>query len=106
MDKDTQANYDDIFKTLVRSAYQGNMEEEIKNLQQKGGEETDLYIRYATGGGDPNRVVFKVRDCTGHCTLDKDDDCEANCLFGAIVRDMEGNVVIKQNNCTGCGQCV
>lgn len=98
--------YEDIFKRLVRSSYRGNMEEEIKQIRRQGGEETDKYILYASGGGDPNRVVFKVKDCSGDCTLGKEDNCEASCLFGAIVRDMEGNVVIKQNNCSGCGKCV
>lgn len=104
--KKEQTTYNEIFKTLVQSAYRGNMDEEIRKIQQRGGPETDRYILYASGGGDPHRVVFKVKDCSGHCAADKEDDCAASCLFGAIVRDLEGNVVIKQNNCSGCGQCV
>ncbi|SFG80915.1 Iron only hydrogenase large subunit, C-terminal domain [Desulfotomaculum arcticum] len=98
--------YDEIFKKLVKSSYRGNMAEEIEKIRQNGDEHTDEYIKYASGEGDPNRVVFKVKDCHKDCNLNREDNCEASCLFNAIVRDMEGNVVIKQNNCSGCGKCV
>lgn len=100
------SSYDEIFKRLVKSGYRGDMPEEIKKINKDGNEYTGEYIRYASGAGDPNRVVFKVRDCPPDCGDDKRRNCEASCLFGAIVRDMEGNVVIHQNNCAGCGECV
>ena len=98
--------YDDIFKKLVKSSYRGNMAEEVEKIRQNGDEHTDEFIKYASGEGDPNRVVFKVKDCDKDCGINQEDNCEASCLFNAIVRDMEGNVVIKQNNCSGCGKCV
>ncbi len=101
----TSSIYEDIFKKLVKSGYRGNISEEIEKIRQKGDEFTDDYILYASGGGDPNRVVFKIKNCNNACGEEK-KDCEASCLFNAIVRDMEGNVVIQQNNCAGCGQCV
>jgi len=106
MNGSTQSNYDDIFKRLVKAAYHGDVEEEIKKIRQQGGELAEKYALYASGGGDPNQVVFKVKDCKGECTDRIDENCEASCLFNAIVRDMEGNVVIKHNNCSGCGRCV
>lgn len=101
----TSSSYEDIFKKLVKSGYRGNMPEEIEKIRQNGDEYTDDYILYASGGGDPNRVVFKIKDCAGACG-DEKKDCEVSCLFRAIVRDMEGNVIIQQNNCAGCGKCV
>ncbi|AGL00324.1 [Fe-Fe] hydrogenase large subunit C-terminal domain-containing protein [Desulfoscipio gibsoniae] len=98
------SRYDEIFKKLVKTAYRGDMAEEVAKIRD-GDSVTDQYLLYASGGGDPNTVVFKVRDCSGKCDAG-DDNCEASCLFGAIVRDMEGNVVIAPNNCTGCGKCV
>ncbi|KAF1083885.1 Periplasmic (Fe) hydrogenase large subunit [Sporotomaculum syntrophicum] len=96
--------YDQIFKKLVKTAYQGNLPEEIEKIRDGDGV-TDQYLLYASGGGDPNRVVFKVRGAQGACAK-SDDMGEAACLFGAIVRDMEGNVVIAPKNCNGCGECV
>lgn len=98
-------SYDEIFKKLVKSGYRGDMPQEIERLRREGDQTTDRYILYASGGGDPNRVVFKVRECAGDCGGEQ-TDCEASCLFGAIVRDMEGNVVVNQGNCSGCGNCV
>ena len=98
--------YDEIFKNMVKSAYRGNMLEEAEKMRRQGDKLTEKYIRYACGGGDPNRVVFKVKDCDGSCDTGGETKCEASCLFSAIVRDMEGNVVIKHNNCAGCGKCV
>lgn len=99
-------NYDEIFKKLVKSGYRGDMPQEIERMRREGDQTTDRYILYATGGGDPKRVVFKVRECAGDCGGGEKTGCEASCLFGAIVRDMEGNVVVNQGNCSGCGNCV
>ncbi|WP_347488963.1 [Fe-Fe] hydrogenase large subunit C-terminal domain-containing protein [Desulfoscipio sp. XC116] len=99
-----ESRYDEIFKRLVKTAYRGNVSEEIEKIRD-GDSITDQYLLYASGGGDPNTVVFKVRDCGGRCAAGK-DNCEASCLFDAIVRDMEGNVIIAPNSCTGCGKCV
>lgn len=82
------------------------MSEEIERIRKEGDDLTDDYILYASGGGDPDKVVFKIRDCKGACGSGERDNCEASCMFNAIVRDMEGNVVIKQSNCLGCGKCV
>lgn len=101
----TVSSYEEIFKKLVKSGYCGNMPEEIEKIRKDGDEFTDDYILYASGGGDPDRVVFKVKDCAGACG-DEKKNCGASCLFNAIIRDMEGNVIIQHNNCTGCGKCV
>lgn len=102
----SNVNYDEIFEKLVKSAYRGNIRETKEKIRRQGDKFTDEYLLYASGEGDPNRVVFKVKDCDGACSLNKEDNCEASCLFNAIVRDMEGNVVIKHNKCSGCGKCV
>lgn len=102
----TNSSYEEIFKKLVKSGYHGNTAEELEKIQEDGDKFTNDYILYASGGGDPDRVVFKVRDCSDACGDEKNNNCEVSCLFDAIVRDMEGNVVIQQNHCTGCGQCV
>jgi len=96
--------YDEIFERLVKTAYQGKLPEELEKLRD-GDEVTDGYLLYASGGGDPDKVVFKVRDAQGACAEGVDQG-EAACLFGAILRDQEGNVVIAPKNCNGCGECV
>lgn len=101
----SESRYDEIFKKLVKGAYRGDLAEEKEQISRSGDEQTDQYILYASGGGDPDTVVFKVRECSDQCAAGS-ENCRASCLFDAIVRDMQGNVVIKRNNCTGCGKCV
>lgn len=103
----TNLTYDDIFKELVKSAYDGNLKEGIQQLKEKGGSEVEEYIHYATGGGDPERVVFKVKNCVHDCGYaDDKGDCQVSCLMEAIERDEQGNVVINGGSCTDCGECV
>ncbi len=101
----SKPTYDQVFESLVKSAYRGELDTTMNQICEASDEVTAKYALYASGGGDPDTVVFKVRDCKGVCGKDR-SDCEASCLFNAIVRDMEGNVVVRYNKCTGCGQCV
>lgn len=101
----SQMTYDEIFTRLVKASYQGNLEEEIQAIEAKGDETTKQYVYYALGNGDQDKVVFQVNDCKGTCSEEK-NNCETACLFNAIVRDMEGKVVIQDKNCVHCGQCI
>ena len=104
-DKPKKLTYDHIFGHLVRCAYEGRLAEGINKLNPQHEEELAEYIKYASGGGDPNKVIFKVKDCRDDegCSSNK---CQVACLFHAIVRDEEGKLVIKDNYCTDCGECV
>ena len=97
--------YEKIFGRLVKSAYEGNMAEEIKRLNPHNDERISNLIKYASGGGAEVKVVFKVSDCKAddRCEADK---CQVACLFDAIERDAEGNVIIKSDECLDCGDCV
>lgn len=97
--------YDRIFGHLVKYAYAGRLTDGIRELNPHGDEDLRKYIKYASGGGDPARVVFKVKDCCGEEGC-KENRCQVACLFHAIVRDEEGKVIIKEDYCTDCGECV
>lgn len=97
--------YDQIFGRLVKSAYEGRMVDEIEKINPWGDTTINKYIRYAAGQGDDRRVVYKVKDC-GPADECADKGCQVACLFQAINRDESGNVVIRDDYCTGCGKCV
>ncbi len=101
----TKLTYEEIFGRLVKASYQGNLQAEIDSLESTGDEHTKQYIHYALGKGDPDKVVFQVKECDSGRT-GEEHNCEAACLFDAIVRDMEGKVVIQDRNCTHCGHCI
>lgn len=98
--------YEEIFGRLVKASYKGKLQEEIDSLKAAGDEHTEEYIQYALGQGDPDKVVFQVKSCAKDGCSEEEHNCEASCLFGAIVRDMEGKVVIQDRNCTHCGECI
>lgn len=97
--------YDRIFGHLVKFAYNGRLAEGIRKLNPQNEGELAEYIKYASGGGEPDKVVFKVKDCRGEENC-QDNKCQVACLFQAIVRDEEGKIVIKDNYCNGCGECI
>ena len=101
----TTLTYEQIFKKLVKSAYDGKLVAEVAKLKSLGDDNINQYVDYATGGGDPDKVVFKVKDCKNDAGC-KDGKCEVACLFEAIQRDDKGNVIIKHDYCTSCGACI
>jgi len=97
--------YDDIFGRLVKSAFAGDLEGEIARINSYGPGYIQDYVKYASGRGEEDGVVFKVRDCERGRGCGE-NRCQAACLFGAISRDEEGKVVIKRDYCSDCGECV
>lgn len=97
--------YDDIFSGLVKSAYEGNLEEQMARLNPAGEGYLNEYIKYASGQGNKNKVVFKVRDCQPQ-NCHEENRCQVACLFQAISRDEEGRIQIKDDYCSDCGRCV
>lgn len=97
--------YDQIFGSLVKSAYDGNMAEEIKHLNPNNDGKISKMIEYASGGGERDKVIYRV----GQCDTEEgcgEERCQVACLFNAIERDSRGNVVIKDDYCVNCGECV
>jgi iron only hydrogenase large subunit-like protein len=101
----TTLTYEQIFKDLVKSAYDGKLAEDVEKLKSLGDDDINRYVDYATGRGDPDKVVFKVKDCRGDAGCEK-RKCEVACLFHAIERDEQGNVIIKHDYCESCGACI
>jgi len=48
-------------------------------------------------------IIVKKGNCS--CPADGKSECEAACLFDAIKRDENNNIIIT-GNCTGCGECI
>jgi len=97
--------YDQIFGRLVKSAFEDRLDQEAEKLNPRGDVELEHYIKYASGQGEQDRVVFKAKDCSKpeEC---REKRCEVACLFEAIHRDEKGNVLIREDYCSDCGKCV
>ncbi len=48
--------------------------------------------------------VIRLEQCS--CPDGERDNCIKSCLFDAISRDEDGNMVISPTKCTGCGACI
>ncbi|MEA4900665.1 [Fe-Fe] hydrogenase large subunit C-terminal domain-containing protein [Desulfitobacterium sp.] len=100
----SKLTYAQIFNRLVRASYNGNLEQEIEEIQADGDATTQKYVYYALGNGDPDKVVFQLNDENDNSK--EDLHREAPCLFDDIVYDMEGKVVVQDRNCENCGELI
>jgi iron only hydrogenase large subunit-like protein len=93
--------YGEISRRLEKAAVDGKLEEECSAIRKKGdSEETSLMEALLRPENEP--LVIRNKDC--NCD-EGSGACRVACLFDAIKRDEDGNVVILRN-CTGCGECI
>lgn len=121
--------YNEIFKDLTKSYYDGNFENKVEELLSKDninknelssiistlcGVEVDFTTNYiedlkkAIQSYDPNhKVVTKIKSCTMDCSDNSSNTpCQASCPFDAIFIDDSNNISIDDEKCTDCGFCV
>lgn len=125
-----KAKYKDLFKTIVKSYYDGSFEESInKILSDKSINKNDLsavisslcgvdleysdnYIeelKKAIENYESNhKIVSKVHACSMDCVDENGKTrCQNSCPFNAILVDKDKNTTyISTDRCTDCGLCV
>lgn len=93
----------ELYNRLVDAALRNELDKEVREIAESGEyrqEEVDRLIRPME-----HPVVMRVSDCQCPPGADR-DNCAVACLFSAIERDKNGNVVISTVDCTGCGVCI
>ena len=94
--------YDNLHRELEKAVVKGELHNKCREIKEKGDlDETKLLDALLHPESDP--PVIKSGTCG--CSADKKRACELACLFDAIKRDENNNVVIT-GNCTGCGECL
>ena len=53
---------------------------------------------------NPKKYAPVVR--LGKCTCEGEKPCESVCFYGALTRDEDGNAVVSEHDCVGCGECI
>lgn len=53
---------------------------------------------------DKHAPVIRLDDCP--CSEEQKTECQKACMFNAIGRDKDGNIMISRKNCVGCGDCI
>lgn len=53
---------------------------------------------------DIHPPVWRIDEC--QCSEEEKEACLRSCFFDALEKDERGNIVVSQELCTGCGDCV
>lgn len=94
--------YQELNRKMEQAALDGNLPDAVESVKKEADpRETELL--HAVIHPEEEPPVIKTKDCS--CSSNGKGKCEAACLFEAIRRDQNGNLVIS-NNCTGCGDCI
>ncbi|MGI6152193.1 MAG: [Fe-Fe] hydrogenase large subunit C-terminal domain-containing protein [Christensenellales bacterium] len=94
------SRYNDLSRELSKAAMDGELETRRKAIEDAAPDDTGLVEALMYPENQP--VVLRVGDCG--CPSGE-SACEVACLFEAIKRDENNNIVITAN-CTGCGECL
>lgn len=92
-------NYEKLNRRLKKALINDSLEESLGELCTQ--EETALAQLLLKPEGAS--AVIKVKKCD--CGDEGPHSCEVACLFNAIERDENGNVIIT-GSCVGCGDCL
>ncbi|MGE4484527.1 MAG: [Fe-Fe] hydrogenase large subunit C-terminal domain-containing protein [Oscillospiraceae bacterium] len=94
--------YRKITEELEKASLKGELNNTCRKIREEGTpSEAKLLDIILHPENEP--PVIKSGTCT--CLPGERSRCEAACLFEAIKRDKNGNMIINRN-CTGCGECI
>lgn len=93
--------FDELYKRLLKASLENNVDNEIENIKLEEYDETHLDCllnpkKYA--------AIWNIGKCS--CSNDKNANCVDKCLFDAIKKDDNGNVIIDKDLCVGCSACI
>jgi len=92
----------ELYERLVKASWNNRLQEEVEHIK-KYEEYNEHHLRCLLNP-EKEACVIKVDECGG-CE-EGTPQCEASCLFSAIKRDENGNLVIDTEHCVGCLHCV
>lgn len=96
------SRYDELDQKLKEAQISGRLQRVSETIESNGNsDETKLLEALLHPEKEP--PIVKSGKC-GSCD-NENSACEVACLFNAIKRDENNNVVIT-GNCTGCGECL
>lgn len=95
-------SYYDLGIKLEELSFAGSLWQEIETIKRN----SDPYaLKNIEALLHPENQPPVVQTGKCSCSVNQKGACEISCLFDAIKRDQEGNLVIT-SDCTGCGRCL
>lgn len=91
-----------IYNKAVKAAVNNRIDEEFKDKDKL--DETESYHLDCLLNPDRHPLVYRLSECG--CSEDQKDECSKKCFFGAMSKDVNGNMDISDKGCTGCSSCI
>ncbi len=95
--------FKDLYNRLVKASLDHRLEEEVQDIENHA--DYSKHHLECLLHPENKPAVISLGACED-CKNEERTACEVACLFSAVKRDENGNVVIDGINCTGCENCV
>ncbi len=94
-------SFKDLYNRLVKAAVENRTAEEVDEIRKQDFDPHHLDCLLHPKNFGP---VWRLENCD--CPEEERDKCPVKCLFDAIERNEEGNLVINVEKCIGCSDCI
>ncbi|WP_368489156.1 [Fe-Fe] hydrogenase large subunit C-terminal domain-containing protein [Clostridium sp. BJN0013] len=121
--------YRDLFKSIVKSHYDGNFEEKIEEILSQNKLDKEEFCKIISSLCGTNityssnfmeelkkaiksynkneKIINKITNCSQECKNSGETPCEKSCPFDAIfIHKGKNSPSIDKDKCTDCGFCV
>lgn len=91
-----------LYHRVVSAEVANKLDEEIEKLKKLPGfdeHHLECLLQPHNQG-----TVMRIGDCK--CSDEQKEKCQSVCFFNAIKKDDEGNIIISQEDCVGCSDCI
>lgn len=94
-------SFKELYNRLVKAAVENRTDEEVEKIRKLDFDSHQLECLLHPENYGP---VWRLENCD--CPEEERDKCPVKCLFDAIERNEEGNLVINMEKCIGCSDCI
>ncbi len=91
-----------LYDKLIKAGVENKLVEQIDEIKKA----PDFNRHHLDCLLNPQKqpAVMRINACS--CSEEERHKCQTACFFDAISMDADGNVVISNQNCVGCGDCL
>jgi iron only hydrogenase large subunit-like protein len=95
-------SFTDLYKKVVKASVDNNLDAEIADLND-GTDSVEHHLDCLLSPGK-QPTVMRLADCD--CSDEEKTACIESCMFDAMEKDENGNIIISDENCVGCAECI
>lgn len=94
-------SFNELYNRLAQAAVEDRTEAELEKVRQLNFDSHQLECLLHPENYAP---VWRIGECD--CSETQSSECISNCLFEALDKDEQGNVIINPGRCVGCTDCI